>query len=117
MTSGPTRPISEHDRASGAESALFDLPSGTESKATAQALVDYLNRQGWKASMVRTPADDSAKITIDRITQSLSVDAKSGSTHTDLTATNTLALQIMNHTDEIHTRARFRRVKLSGVLV
>lgn len=44
--------------------SYFDLPSGTLANATAQALVDCLNRHGWKASMARTPAGDSADITI-----------------------------------------------------
>lgn len=44
--------------------SYFDLPSGTVAKAAAQAFVDYLNRQGWKASMARTPGSDGADITI-----------------------------------------------------
>lgn len=86
--------------------SYFDLPSGTVAKAAAQALVDYLNRQGWKASLARTPGSDSADITIAGTIQSLSVDAKSGFLHTDLTATNALAFQIMNHTDESVVRER-----------
>lgn len=86
--------------------SYFDLPSGNVAKATAQALVDYLNRQGWKASMARTPASESADITIAGTIQSLSVDAKSGFMHTDLSATNALAFQIMNHTDESIVRER-----------
>jgi hypothetical protein len=86
--------------------SYFDLPSGTLANATAQALVDYLNQHGWKASMARTPAGDSADITIAGTIQSLSVDAKSGFMHTDLTATNALAFRIMNHTDESIVRER-----------
>lgn len=86
--------------------SYFDLPSGTVAKAAAQALVDYLNRRGWNASMARTPAGDSADITIAGTIQSLPVDAKSGLMHTDLTATNALAFQIMNHTDESIVRER-----------
>ncbi len=80
--------------------SYFDLPSGTVAKATAQALVDYLSRQGWKASLARTSGGDSADITIAGGIQSLSVDAKSGFMHTDLTATNALTFQIVNHSDE-----------------
>lgn len=86
--------------------SYFDLPSGTVAKATAQALVDYLSRQGWKVSLARTPGSDSADITIAGTIQSLSVDAKSGFMHTDLTATNALAFRIMNHTDESVVRER-----------
>ncbi len=86
--------------------SYFDLPSETVAKATAQALVDYLSRQGWKVSLARTPGSDSADITIAGTIQSLSVDAKSGFMHTDLTATNTLAFRIMNHTDESVVRER-----------
>ncbi|MEQ1626420.1 MAG: hypothetical protein ABL965_03420 [Nitrospira sp.] len=86
--------------------SYFDLPSGTVAKAAAQALVDYLNRRGWKASLARTPGSDGADITIAGTIQSLSVDAKSGFMHTDLTATNALAFQIMNHTDESIVRER-----------
>jgi hypothetical protein len=86
--------------------SYFDLPSGTLAKATAQALVDYLSRQGWKASLARTPGNDGADITIAGTIQSLSVDAKGGFMHTDLTATNALSFQIMNHTDESIVRER-----------
>ena len=86
--------------------SYFDLPSGTVAKAAAQALVDYLSRQGWKASLARTPGSDGADITIAGTIQSLSVDAKSGFMHTDLTATNALSFQIMNHTDESVVRER-----------
>lgn len=86
--------------------SYFDVPSGTVAKATAQALVDYLNRQGWKASLARTSGGDSADITIAGTIQSLSVDAKSGFMHTDLTATNSLSFQITNHTDNSMVRER-----------
>lgn len=86
--------------------SYFDLPSGNVAKATAQALVDYLNRQGWKASMARTAVSENADITIAGTIQSLSVDVKSGFMHTDLSATNALAFQIMNHTDESIVRER-----------
>lgn len=86
--------------------SYFDLPSGTVAKAAAQALVDYLSQQGWRASLARTPGSDSADITIAGTIQSLSVDAKSGFMHTDLTATNALSFQIMNHTDESIVRER-----------
>lgn len=80
--------------------SYFDLPSGTVAKATAQALVDYLSRQGWKASLARTSGGDSADITIAGGIQSLSVDAKSGFMHTDLDAKNTLSFKIINHSDD-----------------
>lgn len=86
--------------------SYFDLPSGSAAKATAQALIDYLNRQGWKALMARTQGSDGADITIAGTIQSLSVDAKSGFMHTDLTATNALAFQIINHTDESIVREK-----------
>ncbi len=86
--------------------SYFDLPSGTLAKSTAQALVDYLSRQGWKASLARAPGSDGADITISGTIQSLSVDAKSGFMHTDLTATNALSFQIVNHTDESVVRER-----------
>lgn len=40
--------------------SYFDLPNGTVSKASAQALVEYLNRQGWRASLARTAGNDGA---------------------------------------------------------
>ncbi|MDP3092362.1 MAG: hypothetical protein Q8N04_16945 [Nitrospira sp.] len=86
--------------------SYFDLPSGSAAKATAQALIDYLSRQGWKAFMARTQGSDGADITIAGTIQSLSVDAKSGFMHTDLTATNALAFQIINHTDESIVREK-----------
>lgn len=86
--------------------SYFDLPNGTLADATAQALVDYLSRRGWKVSLAHTPGSDGADITIAGTIQSLSVDAKSGFMHTDLTATNALSFQIMNHTDESVVRER-----------
>lgn len=86
--------------------SYFDLPSGTVAKSTAQALVDYLSRQGWKASLSRTPASEGADITIAGTIESLSVDAKSGFMHTDLTATNALRFTISNHSDASVVRER-----------
>ena len=86
--------------------SYFDLPSGTVAKSTAQGLVDYLNRQGLKASLARTAANDGADVTIAGTIESLSVDAKSGFMHTDLTATNALRFTISNHSDDstVHER-------------
>lgn len=86
--------------------SYFDLPSGTVSKASAQALVDYLNRQGWRASLVRTQGSEGADVTILGTIQDLSIDATSGVMHTDLSAKNTLALQIINHSDDSTVRER-----------
>lgn len=80
--------------------SYFDLPSGTVAKSTAQALVDYLSRQGWKASLARTSASEGDDITIAGTIQDLSVDAKSGFMHTDLDAKNALSFQITNHSDD-----------------
>lgn len=80
--------------------SYFDLPSGTVAKSTAQALVDYLSRQGWKASLARTSASEGADITIAGTIESLSVDAKSGFMHTDLDAKNALSFRITNHSDD-----------------
>ena len=80
--------------------SYFDLPSGTVAKSTAQALVDYLTRQGWKASLARTSASEDADITIAGIIESLSIDARSGFMHTALDAKNALSFQITNHSDD-----------------
>lgn len=82
----------------GGES-YFDLPSGTAAGASTQALVDYLTRQGWKASLARTTGNDGADVTIAGTIQGLSIDAKSGVMHTDLDAKNTLSFMITNHAD------------------
>ena len=84
--------------------SYFDLPTGTVSKASAQALVDYLNRQGWRASLARTQGSDDAQVTILGTIQDLSIDATSGFMHTDLLARNTLALKIINHSDDSTVR-------------
>lgn len=86
--------------------SYFDLPNGTVSKASAQALVDYLNRQGWRASLTRTQGSDGADVTILGTIQDLSIDATSGFMHTDLSVKNTLALQIINHSDDSTVRER-----------
>lgn len=80
--------------------SFFDLPSGSVAKATTQAFVSYLNRQGWKASLARTTGSDGVDITIAGTIESLSVDAKSGFMHTDLDAKNALSFQITNHSDD-----------------
>ena len=77
----------------------FDLPSGTVSQASAQALVDYLNHHGWRASLARTQGSDGADVTILGSLSNLSIDAKSGFMHTNLSAKNTFVLQIINHSD------------------
>ena len=86
--------------------SVFDLPTGSVTKASAQALVDYLTRQGWLASLVRTPGNDGADVTIHGTIQALSVDATSGVMHTDLSAKNTLMLQVTNHRDDSVVRER-----------
>lgn len=80
--------------------SYFELPYGTISKATAQALIDYLNRQGWRASLARTQGSEGVDVTILGTIQDLSIDATSGFMHTDLSAKNTLAFQIINHSDD-----------------
>jgi hypothetical protein len=77
----------------------FDLPSGTVSSASAQALVEYLTRQGWRASLARTPGGEGADVTMIGTLTDLSVNATSGFMHTDLAATHSVAFQIVNHRD------------------
>lgn len=86
--------------------SYFDLPNGTVSKAGAQALIDYLNRQGWRASLAGTQGGEGADVTILGTITDLSIDATSGFMHTDLSAKNSLALQIVNHSDESIVRER-----------
>jgi hypothetical protein len=86
--------------------SYFDLPSGTVGKSTAQSLVDYLNRQGWRASLARTQGSEGADVTIAGTVQELSIDAKSGIMHTDLSAKNAMTFQITNHSDESSVRER-----------
>lgn len=86
--------------------SYFDLPNGTISKASAQALVDYLNRQGWRAALARTQGSEGADVTILGTIQDLSINATSGVMHTNLSAKNTLALQIINHSDDSTVRER-----------
>lgn len=86
--------------------SYFDLPNGSVSRAGAQALVDYLNRHGWKATMARTIGSDGADITIVGSILDLSIDAKSGIMHTDLSAKNAMAFQVTNHSDQSVVRER-----------
>ncbi len=79
--------------------SYFDLINGTVSQASAQALVDYLNHHGWRASLARTQGSDGADVTILGSLSNLSIDAKSGFMHTNLSAKNTFVLQIINHSD------------------
>jgi len=86
--------------------SLFDLRGGDVSEATAQALVDYLNRQRWQATLARTAGQDGADVTITGTIQELSIDAVSYVVQTELTAKNTLLLQIKNHSDGSVVRER-----------
>ncbi len=80
--------------------------TGTVSQASAQALVDYLNHHGWRASLAETQGGDGADVTILGNLSDLSIDAKSGFMHTDLSAKNTFAFQIINHNDGSTVRGR-----------
>lgn len=79
--------------------SYFVLPNGTVSQAIAHALVDYLNHHGWRTSLAETQGGDGADVTILGSLSDLSIDAKSGIMHTNLSAKNTFALQIINHND------------------
>jgi hypothetical protein len=89
----------------GGES-YFDVPSGAVSNAVAQALVDYLTRQGWRASVARAPGADGADVTIHGTITELSVNATGGFLHTDLAAKNNVMFQIANHSDDSTVRER-----------
>ena len=84
----------------------FTFPSGSITEASAQAFVDYLNRQGWQASLACTVGHDDADVTITGSIQDLSIDATSGLMHTNLSAKNTLMLEVRNHSDASVVRMR-----------
>jgi hypothetical protein len=84
----------------------FDLPTGTVSEASAQALVDYMNRQGWQATLVRDGAQETADATITGTIQELAINAESRFMQTELTAKNTILLQVTNRSDESVVRER-----------
>ena len=86
--------------------SVFKFPSGSITEASAQAFVDYLNRQGWQASLARTVGQDDADVTITGSIQDLSIDATSGLMHTNLSAKNTLMLEVRNHSDASVVRMR-----------
>jgi hypothetical protein len=86
--------------------SFFDLPTGTVSDATAQALVEFLNRQRWAATMAREAGQDGADVTITGTIQDLSIDATSYFMQTELAAKNTLLLQITNRSDGSVVRER-----------
>jgi hypothetical protein len=97
--------LGQRDHFWGGQS-YFDLPGDSVSRASALALVDYLNRRGWRASLANTPAADGAEVTIMGTLTDLSINAKSGFLHTDLLAKNSLAFQIKNHSDDTLVRER-----------
>lgn len=86
--------------------SVFKSSSGSITEASAQAFVDYLNRQGWQASLVRTVGHDGADVTITGSIQDLSIDAINYLMSTNLSAKNTLILEVRNHSDEsvVHMR-------------
>jgi uncharacterized lipoprotein YajG len=89
----------------GGES-YFDVPSGAVSTAVAQALVDHLTRQGWRASLAQAPGADGADVTIHGTIAELSVNATGGFLRTDLAAKNNVTFQIANHSDDSTVRER-----------
>ena len=86
--------------------SVFKYSSGSLAEASTQALVEYLNRQGWQASSVHTVSQDSADVTITGSIQDLSIDVMSGMMHTNVSAKNTLMLEVRNHSDESVARMR-----------
>ncbi len=86
--------------------SYFDLPGDSVSRATALAVVDYLNRRGWRTSLAHTPAVDGADVTIMGTLSDLSIHAKSGFMHTDLSAKSSVAFEIKNHSDNTLVRER-----------
>jgi hypothetical protein len=79
--------------------SVFDLQTGTLPEATAQALVDFLVRQRWEATLAREASHDGADVTIAGTIQDLSIDATSYVVQTELTAKSTLLLEITNRSD------------------
>lgn len=78
----------------------FNLPNGANpSEATAQALVDYLVKKGWNASLVKAGGTNGADVTISGKILELSIDAKSGFGSTEIVAKNKLVLQAKNQAD------------------
>lgn len=86
--------------------SYFNLPGGVVGKSAAQSLVDYLNRQGWSASLGRTIGGDGADVTLTGTVQNLAIEAKSGILHTDLSAKQTMIFQVINHADGSTVRER-----------
>jgi hypothetical protein len=97
--------LGQRDHFWGGQS-YFDLPGDSVSRASALALVDYLNRRGWRASLASTPAADGADVTITGTLNDLSLSATSGFMHTNLSAKSSLAFQIKNHSDNTLVRER-----------
>jgi len=78
----------------------FNLPNGADpSEATALALVEYLAKKGWNASLVKAGGTNGADVTISGKILELSIDAKSGFGSTEIVAKNKLVLQAKNQAD------------------
>jgi hypothetical protein len=86
--------------------SLFDLQAGTVADASAQALVDYLNRRGWQATLVGASGQDGADVIVTGAVQALSIDATSRFMQTELSATNTVLVQVANRSDGSVVRER-----------
>lgn len=76
--------------------SYFDVPKGTVGEAVAKALVQQLNKRGWRASMDEATPDATITGTI----QDLSVTAVSRFGRTELAAKNTMMVRVANHGDE-----------------
>ena len=76
--------------------SYFDVPKGTVGEAVAKALVQQLNKRGWRASMDGETSDATITGTI----QDLTVTAVSKFGRTELAAKNTMMVRVANHSDE-----------------
>ena len=84
------------------ETSYFDLPKGTAGEAVARALVQQLNKRGWRASLASLDGAGAATpdATVTGTIQDLSVTAVSKFGRTEIAAKNTMMVRVVNHGDE-----------------
>lgn len=85
--------------------SYFDLPKGTPGEAVATALVQQLNKRGWRASLDGT-GGTTPDATISGTIQDLTVTAVSKFGRTEIAAKNTMMVRVANHGDESSIQER-----------
>lgn len=86
------------------DSFVFDVSGGDVGQAAADALTNYLNSQGWRASSIKNGVADSPDVMLTAEIVEMSVEARSTWFSTDMTSTIKIMVQGINRADSTTVR-------------